>query len=268
MNCTHATLPLSCLEQHLDNVRSVIDQKGLEPLVENLKLMGLLVELIVFPHPTKKGVYIIADGNRRFLAMLQAAIHEAKCLVLESEPDPIDLLAMQVALGNTGEKLKTLDTADAAQKIMSARANLSRKQVAAMLGVSAPTLSNCLNLSEHLAPALRARVEGGELPPSCAFCLARLEGNHAAQIELADLYVAGRLTRDSLYERVKKLLGKEAKSEVKPINLRCGGVVVRYVGEKVEGLLADLASLADKVKRSAKPTDLIAALPVLLKRSV
>lgn len=203
------TLPVSCLERHLDNVRRSIEQKGLEPLVANLKELGQLVPLIVFPHPEKKGKYIVADGNRRLVAMLQAGIQEAKCVVLDAEPDPFDLLAMQVALGNTGEKIKPLDTADAAQKIMAAKPALSQKQVAAKLGVSAPVLSNCLNASTHLAPCLRERVASGALPISCAFSLARLRENHAAQVELANLYAAERLTRDSLDERVKKILGKK-----------------------------------------------------------
>lgn len=265
MDPKHLTLPLTALEPDPDNPRSDISPSGLDQLVDNLRQLSQLVEIIVYPHTQKPGVYVVADGHRRLKAMPLAGISQARCAVLEAKPDPLDLLVMQVALGNTAERLNVLDTADVAQKLVIAHPHLPQKQIAARLGTSAPTLSKCLGVGEHLAISLRGRVTDGTLPPSVAFSLARLRDDHPGQIELADLYAAGRLTRDSVEERVKRRLGRRPARPKLAKARSPKGVVVWFPLLPCEELAAEFALFVEAVRRCIRlnlPPD---SLPTLLK---
>lgn len=248
------------------NARTEVDQNRLHELVESLRIIKQQVPVIVYPHPELTDDFLLADGYRRWLALGLVPCDEIEAVVLARKPDEIDLLAIQLSLGMTNEKLSPFDLADGAQKIAIAR-KLTQGEVAALIGVSASKLSKAQTIREDAAPVLRADIESGLIPFSVAAALARLS-DHTKQAELAEKVKKGLLKRDSVVREVGKLLGgKVKKSQTKTVKfMTVGGMIIQSVGGKVEGLLTELFSFIEKVKKVAKKEDEVEILPMLLKR--
>jgi len=76
-------LALSSVHQHPDNIRE--DLGELDQLAGEIKALGLMNPLLVYPHPDRAGDYVVQDGNRRRAAAAQAGLLEVPCVVL---PEP------------------------------------------------------------------------------------------------------------------------------------------------------------------------------------
>ncbi|NQD42515.1 ParB/RepB/Spo0J family partition protein, partial [Glutamicibacter halophytocola] len=76
-------LALSSVHQHPDNIRE--DLGDLTQLSGEIKELGLLNPLLVYPHPNREGDFVVQDGNRRRAAAAQAGLTEVPCVVL---PEP------------------------------------------------------------------------------------------------------------------------------------------------------------------------------------
>jgi len=76
-------LALSSVHQHPDNIRE--DLGELDQLTSEIKALGLMNPLLVYPHPDREGDYVVQDGNRRRAAAAQAGLLEVPCVVL---PEP------------------------------------------------------------------------------------------------------------------------------------------------------------------------------------
>lgn len=76
-------LALSAVHQHPDNIRE--DLGDLTQLSGEIKELGLLNPLLVYPHPNREGDFVVQDGNRRRAAAAQAGLTEVPCVVL---PEP------------------------------------------------------------------------------------------------------------------------------------------------------------------------------------
>ncbi|WP_417364021.1 ParB/RepB/Spo0J family partition protein [Glutamicibacter arilaitensis] len=76
-------LALSAVHQHPDNIRE--DLGDLTQLSGEIKELGLLNPLLVYPHPDREGDFVVQDGNRRRAAAAQAGLTEVPCVVL---PEP------------------------------------------------------------------------------------------------------------------------------------------------------------------------------------
>ncbi|GAA3305536.1 ParB/RepB/Spo0J family partition protein [Glutamicibacter nicotianae] len=78
-------LALSAVHQHPDNIRE--DLGDLAQLAGEIKSLGLLNPLLVYPHPDREGDFVVQDGNRRRAAAAQAGLTEVPCVVL---PEPTE----------------------------------------------------------------------------------------------------------------------------------------------------------------------------------
>ncbi|WIV42564.1 ParB/RepB/Spo0J family partition protein [Glutamicibacter nicotianae] len=78
-------LALSAVHQHPDNIRE--DLGDLTQLSGEIKSLGLLNPLLVYPHPDREGDFVVQDGNRRRAAAAQAGLTEVPCVVL---PEPTE----------------------------------------------------------------------------------------------------------------------------------------------------------------------------------
>ena len=75
-------LAASSIHQHPDNIRA--DLGDLTQLTADIKEMGLVSPLVVYPHPDRQGDFVVQDGNRRRAACLQAGLSEIPCVVFPS----------------------------------------------------------------------------------------------------------------------------------------------------------------------------------------
>lgn len=73
-------LALSAVHQHPDNIREDLGDLG--QLSSEIKELGLLNPLLVYPHPDREGDYVVQDGNRRRAAASLAGLTEVPCVVL------------------------------------------------------------------------------------------------------------------------------------------------------------------------------------------
>lgn len=76
-------LALSSVHQHPDNIRE--DLGDLEQLSGEIKALGLLNPLLVYPHPDRAGDYVVQDGNRRRAAAAKAGLLDVPCVVLPEQ---------------------------------------------------------------------------------------------------------------------------------------------------------------------------------------
>ena len=76
-------LSISAVHQHPDNIRE--DLGDLTQLAAELKTIGLISPLVVYPHPNRVGDFVVQDGNRRRAAAVLAGLTEVPCVVL---PEP------------------------------------------------------------------------------------------------------------------------------------------------------------------------------------
>jgi len=86
-------LPVKKLVPSNDNTRERNDPDAGD-LVASIRAMGVLVPLIVRPHPNKRGFYEVRAGERRLNAALQAGLTEVPCI--EREMD--DMTASEVTI--------------------------------------------------------------------------------------------------------------------------------------------------------------------------
>lgn len=79
-DATLQVLALSSVHQHPDNIRD--DLGDLTQLASEIKSMGVMSPLLVYPHPDRAGDFVVQDGNRRRSAAAEAGLTEVPCVVL------------------------------------------------------------------------------------------------------------------------------------------------------------------------------------------
>ncbi|GGJ74527.1 ParB/RepB/Spo0J family partition protein [Glutamicibacter ardleyensis] len=78
-DATLKVLALSSVHQHPDNIRD--DLGDLTQLASEIKSMGVMSPLLVYPHPDRAGDFVVQDGNRRRAAAAEAGLTEVPCVV-------------------------------------------------------------------------------------------------------------------------------------------------------------------------------------------
>lgn len=74
-------LPISSVHENESNIREGYDADKLAFIAGQIKSVGLIEPLVVYPHPDIEGDYLIREGNHRYLASLQAGETEIPCIV-------------------------------------------------------------------------------------------------------------------------------------------------------------------------------------------
>lgn len=101
-------LSISSVHQHPDNIRE--DLGDLTQLSAELKTIGLISPLVVYPHPVRAGDFVVQDGNRRRAAAVLAGLTEVPCVVL---PEPARGAKADVeAMLTTGRNHRLLSEAE------------------------------------------------------------------------------------------------------------------------------------------------------------
>lgn len=148
-------------------------------LADNIKTMGIMLPIIVRPHPKPPNQvvkYEIVAGERRWLAAEKAGLVTAPVIV-RTVADA-DLVQFQLTENLQRKTIDHLDEAEGYDELRKLK-KLGADQVADLMGMSRSTVFNRLKLLE-LCPEARQALEEGKLVPSNAMLIARI-GHHDTQ---------------------------------------------------------------------------------------
>lgn len=249
--------------------RKVIPIESVVGMADNIRQMGLLSPLIVCPidpRAAKREVdallelpstpkYKLIDGHRRFRALGLVPLDEFDALVLSEHPSPDMLLAIQLSLGFTNERLNPVDLADGIQRLMLLK-RVSQAEMSTLLGISTPQLSKLLAINEGLASSVKEDVKAGLIGFSYAAALARIQ-DIPTQVALAEKVKGKLLSRDALEYEVKRFNQNGKAKRPKPLKVKDREALLQVPGDwtwqQINGWIAKLAEGVRKGMRNNLP---------------
>jgi ParB family transcriptional regulator, chromosome partitioning protein len=182
-----------------DQPREQFDPEALKLLAESLKTKGQ-IQPIKVRWDESRGQYVILVGERRWRAAQMAGLETVACQIHEGPLSGTELLCLQLVENCLREDLKPVEQARAYKKLIEAN-SWSTRQLATELALSQSAVVKALALLDLPGP-VQERVEQGELPPSVAYQIARLD-DPDTQAKLAERAVAEKLTGEDVEADVK-----------------------------------------------------------------
>ncbi len=179
--------------------RKHFDDASIQGLAESIREVGLQQPLIAI---REGGQFILIDGERRLRACQRLGMSEVPVLVVKDAKTIGDMLITQLTCNLQREDLTPIDRAVAIRHVME-KNSMSGDEVAKRLGLSPATVSRTLSVLS-LPEALREQVARGAIPADIGYLLTRVE-EPAKQADLAAEVAAGRLSRDSLTRKLKRV---------------------------------------------------------------
>jgi ParB family transcriptional regulator, chromosome partitioning protein len=186
--------------------RKEFDEAAIDDLAASLKSRGQLQPIRV-RWEEAMGRWVVIAGERRYRAALRAGLPTLMCI--EAGPQtPDDILEDQLVENCLREDLRPIEQARAFRALMDRR-GWSHRQLGEHLHVAHGTITRAVALLD-LPPDVRGRVEGGDLSPSAAYQVSRIE-DADAQRAVAERIVSEGLKRDEVVEVVRRATGRLAK---------------------------------------------------------
>jgi ParB family transcriptional regulator, chromosome partitioning protein len=199
-------IPLDKIDRDEDQPREEFEPEPLARLAESIRTKGLLQPISVrWAEDRKK--YVIVAGERRWRAAGMAGMTSISCIVIDRPLGPGELLALQCIENLIREDLKPIEEAKAFRTLSTVN-NWSGNQLAKELGISQSSVAQALALLDLPEP-IQASVEAGELAPSTAYAITKLE-DPAAQAEVAARVVSEGLSRAETAEVVRQVAERKA----------------------------------------------------------
>jgi ParB family chromosome partitioning protein len=235
--------------------RKEFEPDALDRLAESLKERGQLQPIRVRWDAAMERWVIIA-GERRWRAAVQAGLATVMAVEATSPLTEDEILEEQLIENCLREDLKPIEQARAYKALLANR-GLSQRQLASRLHVGQATIARALALL-HLPEPIQASVDAGEIGPSEAYQLTRVD-DPAEQAELADQARAGRLKRDEIQERTRTPRPARGTARAKgksrlPAELRrrgpngCRVVIQTANRHTLADVAADLQAIADQLR--------------------
>lgn len=242
-------IPLTALRCN-PQVRKEFDPESLSDLATSLLEVGQLYPIRVRPDDD---CYRIEDGERRFRAAQLAKLTALDAIVVEGGISEAERIAMQLVSNCQRAALTPLETARAVDELIEVT-NWTESEVAKRLGFSVAKVSRLLTLLT-LPTDLLAQVESGAIPGSAGYELAKIQ-NPAERAQLAAEVASGRLTRDGVAARSKRMRRASATDESAPPQrvtaALSGGRSITFAGpglSNVDALISWLGELASEARR-------------------
>jgi ParB family transcriptional regulator, chromosome partitioning protein len=187
-----------------DQPRKEFDPAELDDLAASLKARGQLQPIRV-RWEESAGRWLIIAGERRYRAALLAELPTLVCIEAKGELDPDDILEDQLVENCLRSDLKPMEQARAFRTLIDRR-GWSYRRLAESLHIAPASVVRALALLE-LPTALQDRVEGGELAPSVAYEVSKLEDS-GDQTKVAARAVAENLSRAEVVQAVRETAAK------------------------------------------------------------
>ena len=192
-----------------DQPRKDFDQDALAELAASLKARGQLQPIRV-RWSDAVSRWIIVAGERRYRAALLAGLPALVCIEAKGPLTSEDILEDQLVENCLREDLKPIEQARAFKALIDRR-GWSYRQLAEALHIGPASVARALALLE-LPEDLQGRVTAGELAPSVAYEVSRLE-SPAQQREVAARVVEEGLSRAEATEVVRRAAGRPGKAK-------------------------------------------------------
>jgi ParB family chromosome partitioning protein len=190
-----------------DQPRKEFDPDALAELAASLKARGQLQPIRVRWNEAVSRWNIVV-GERRYRAALLAGLPTLMCIETKGSPTPDEILEDQLVENCLREDLKPIEQAKAYRALI-ARRGWSYRQLAESLHIAPASVARALALLD-LPEDLQGRVTAGELAPSVAYEVSRLD-DPDRQREVAALVVNESLNRLEATEAVRQAAGRPAK---------------------------------------------------------
>lgn len=202
------TIRLENLARDPGQPRQVFEAESLDRLAKSLIARGQLQPIRV-RWSQEQGKYLIVAGERRWRAAMLAGMESLQAVVVERELSETELLQEQLVENCLREDLQPVEQARAFRALMDSN-GWSARRVADELHMANSTVVKALSLLE-LDPAVRGRVDAGEISAAAAYEVSKLESPED-QREVAGRIVAEGLTRDEAAEAVREKSGRPRKA--------------------------------------------------------
>jgi len=221
------------------------NEKSILDLASSIKQLGVIQPIVV---REKDGLYELIAGERRLEAV--KFLKWKKIPAIVKNVSDIDAFRMAVSENLKRENLNPIEVAGAI-KSMKERFHLTDKQVAEMLGMSRPQVTNylrILNLPEKIKSALRS----GEI--SFGHARSLLSVSESDAIKLYKKIVKSHLSVRDTEKLARKFSQKESViAQTEELLIRALGTKVKIVGGREKGELRisyfSEDELADIVKK-------------------
>ena len=231
------SLPISQVEQGLNQPRKRFDPETLAELADSIRIHGIIQPLTVRRLST--GYYQIIAGERRWRAAKDAGLREVPVVIIEAD----DKKVMEIGLIENlqREDLNPVEEAQGYQTLME-EYGLTQEQVAQQMGKSRPAITNTLRLLA-LPEDLLELVAQDQLSAGHARALL------AAPTPALQRAAAKRVIAERLSVRQTEALIKTLQKEPKKTQRAADDPIALYLGE-VEKTLS--GQLGRKVTITAK----------------
>ncbi len=234
-------------------------REWLGSLAVDIKERGVRSPLYVVRREDK--LEVLAGETRRQASML-AGRDRVPVIVIEGDLTPAQILREAVLENDMRANFSPLERARCYTELM--RLNgWSQAELARSVFVKPAFVTKTLAIFNKLPETLRDKVANGTLCPTAGYHLARLK-DPVTMTDLADKLEKGLLTRDSVAERVKSMLGKPKPKE-KPVKVSLPGAVVVFTEPVVAKMEAVLAKIDAGIKKAVKHGLPMTSLPSILK---
>lgn len=187
-----------------DQPRKFFDDTQMNELTASLKSLGQLQPAILYQ--TDFG-YCLLDGHRRLLAATQLGWSQMHAIVLDSKPEPHEILRLQLTANCLRADLKPTELARSIQRLKD-ELGLSNTEVARYLSLSKSKVTQTLALNS-LEPKIQQKVDAGDLAASTAYAIARTDPSKRG--ELVEAALEGRLKRKDVPTAVRSPTERQRK---------------------------------------------------------
>ncbi|WP_133833788.1 ParB/RepB/Spo0J family partition protein [Arthrobacter sp. JUb115] len=100
-------LSITSVHENENNIREGYDAEKVEFLAKQIKSVGLIEPITVYPHPDIEGDYLIREENHRYLASLKAGETDIPCMVWpSSDRNKVADLDAMLSTGRTKNPLR------------------------------------------------------------------------------------------------------------------------------------------------------------------
>ena len=132
------------IEQNPENPRLIFYSEDLAILKQSIRKNGVLVPITVFRRPTAKK-YTILDGERRWRCAQELGLKTIPSIVIPP-PDKKQNILLMFNIHKVREEWELVPTALKLQVLMRLMPDVLERELAALTGMSAPRVKNCIRI--------------------------------------------------------------------------------------------------------------------------